>query len=787
MSIPGPTLYLGSVTSAPYTSASEVSSDGYVVALSLGLKAYVDLWPIIPLLNGSNVNCGLSSYKMFPSNNTYVLVLRKGLRWSNGYPLNSTTLYDQLLFDIIAYGLPVYYPKIINSTAVSVYYPPGVVGGLDEYSSPSFFFIVDLAGSGIYIYPPYWTQYMKYIQGNLTALASGNNAVRTQLFNMIMNVVPRIEVPPKYPFVSSGPYVLSAVTPSEFILTRNPYYWDEKSYPWNSIVWYQFTSPSAQQTFILSGKVDKFDGFLAPSIMAELPSYWKLGVIPVLTGNDLVFNFNSNWVSILQVREAIAYAVNRTKVVEASSMQPYYTTLQYPISWNPWDYSALGQSFLATLNRYPYNLTKASELMKSAGFVLKNGQWYASNGTPVTLTLLSSPTSGASLAELEDTVSQLDAFGLPTTILMTSNPSYAETGKGFNLYWGRWGWWGPAWDVFIQPAALDNGLGGSHYMNFLKPVYVPKVGNISFLQLFNKARAGSPNLTQETIWLQGLAYIENHYCTDIPLDGEENIYGINSRHLIAVTNNSIINLAENQFGGELELLEGQLGLIHLPITSISIFVAPTSNVGQQVNITAKAYTYNGWVAPATELEFIVNGVKVGTALTNYNGTASITYTPSSSGTYSVQVQPSYNTSVTGSASFNAVVQLVPSAISLTLSSASVTVGTPVTVSATVTASNGQSVANTPIGFFVNGASIGSAVTNSEGVASVSYTPTSSGTFTVRAQSTVETSVTGTATLTVTSPQSPSNTGTIAIAIAVAVVVIVVTTLLLLQRRGQRRT
>ena len=63
ISVPGPTLYVGGVTSTPYTSISEISSDGYAVSLNLGLKTYVDLWPVIPLLNGSNVNCGLSSYR----------------------------------------------------------------------------------------------------------------------------------------------------------------------------------------------------------------------------------------------------------------------------------------------------------------------------------------------------------------------------------------------------------------------------------------------------------------------------------------------------------------------------------------------------------------------------------------------------------------------------------------------------------------------------------------------------------------------------------------------------
>ncbi|MGC8674455.1 MAG: ABC transporter substrate-binding protein, partial [Thermoprotei archaeon] len=504
-------------------------------------------------------------------------------------------------------------------------------------------------------------------------------------------------------------------------------------------------------------------------------------------GNDLVFNCKSDWVSQLEVRQAIIHAINRTAVVAASGMQPYYTTLEYPISYNPWAYSDLGQNFLATLSKYPYNLTKAKELMEAAGYELKQGQWYAANGTPVSLTILasSSTTSGPSLSELEDVESQLKTFGFPTTLLITSNPSYAETGNGFNLYWGSWGWWGPAWEVFIFPAALDNGMAGSYYENFLQPVYVPGVGNVTFIQLFTRVRAGTSNLTQEEVWIKGLAYIENHYVTDIPIDGEAGIYGVNSKDVIWITNNSQINLIEG--GGQIILLEAQLGLLHLPIKSIIVLAPASANIGQPVNITATAYTVNSWVAPATELNFLVNGVKVGSATTNYNGTASITYTPTSAGTYSVQVQPAFNTSITGTASLTASTPLVPSSISVTLTPASVTAGTPVTLSATVTASSGQPMPNTPVNFLVNGASVGSAVTNSNGVATLTYTPTSAGTYSVQAQSAVKTSVTGTATLTASSPPSSSAALYEGIAAAVVIVIVVVAAVLLLARRKPEGT
>ncbi|MGC8632081.1 MAG: ABC transporter substrate-binding protein, partial [Thermoprotei archaeon] len=598
ISIPGPTLYLGSVTSTPYTGLSEISSDNIMENnLPYGSK-FSNLQLILPLLNGTNIYCGLSSFAVFPSNNTYILVLKAGLRFSNGYPINATALYDQYLISIIKNGEQVYYPSIINSTAVKVYYPEGVTPGNSISLSPSFFFILD---TSIYVYPPYWQTYVKWVAGNLTAIANGNNAIRAKLFNYMMNTIPQKIMPPQYPIISAGPYLLSAVTPTEFIYTRNPYYWDEEAYPWNSIVVYQFTSTTAEETYALTGKIDYFDGWFTPSVMKELPYYWITPVKPVLGGNDLVFNCKSDWVSQLEVRQAIIHAINRTAVVAASGMQPYYTTLEYPISYNPWAYSDLGQNFLATLSKYPYNLTKAKELMEAAGYELKQGQWYAANGTPVSLTILasSSTTSGPSLSELEDVESQLKTFGFPTTLLITSNPSYAETGNGFNLYWGSWGWWGPAWEVFIFPAALDNGMAGSYYENFLQPVYVPGVGNVTFIQLFTRVRAGTSNLTQEEVWIKGLAYIENHYVTDIPIDGEAGIYGVNSKDVIWVTNNSQINLIEG--GGQIILLEAQLGLLHLPIKSIIVLAPASANIGQPVNITATAYTVNSWVAPATEL------------------------------------------------------------------------------------------------------------------------------------------------------------------------------------------
>ncbi|MGC8631979.1 MAG: ABC transporter substrate-binding protein, partial [Thermoprotei archaeon] len=580
----GPTLYLYAVTSTPDTSIDQIGSFGFGENPAYGLNGLFEIEPFVTLLNGSFYPDEFISYKEILSNNTYILVMRPGMKWSNGYPLNATTFYDMFLA-LAAVGSPPYTVKIINSTALAIQAIPGIVGkpGID---SPSWVFGPLDGLLPTETYPPYWAPYMHLIIGNYTQLQHYNTTVIRWLTSYIFHGPPSEETPPKYPLVGSGPYVITSVTPSEIILTRNPYYWDEAAWPWNSVVIYQFTSTTTLETYLLSGKLDFFSGILPSSITSEMPSSIKMVTYPTDSGEDLMFNFNSNWVCQLPVREAIAYAINRTQVaLAADPTLTLYKPLKYPLSVPAWVYPTdFPASFLSTLNPYNTNLTKAAQLMESAGYVLKGGEWYAPNGTQVTLTLLTSPPGPFDQAMLEDVVSQLDAFGLKTSLLETTNPTYTETGKGFNLDWFGWGFWVTDWDMYPGVAEYANGIGGSHVMNWLQPVYVPGIGNISFYNLAAKARTGTPNETQELLWIHGLAYIQNHYVTDIPLVQPYNELFINVHDIVWPSPSNSLAYETNMLGSSVMLTYMvQEGLLHLPITSVSVSVPPTANIGQPVN------------------------------------------------------------------------------------------------------------------------------------------------------------------------------------------------------------
>ncbi|MGC8632107.1 MAG: ABC transporter substrate-binding protein, partial [Thermoprotei archaeon] len=356
-SIPGPTLYLYSVTSTPYTNLDEIPSDGYsgfIYSSQLGpVGALLDMQPWLGLLNGTVIPNEFVSYKEFLSNNTYIVILRPGLKWSNGYPLNSTTFYDMFLA-LVAIGSPPDIIKIINSTALLLQVPPPGISAGSGFASPSWVFGPEDGLVPTATYPPYWAPFMKPIEGNYSQFLKYNATVYSEFSDWIFDGAPSKLTPPQYPLVSNGPYEVESVTPSEIVLIRNPYYWDKSAWPWNSVVVYQFTSATTAESYLLSGKIDIWSGDIPTSISSELPSYIKMGLYPNGALEGLYFNFNSNWVSQLPVREAIAYAINRTQVAMAAdpSLTLYKPTtypINVPVSILPTFYN---QSYLDSLNAY---------------------------------------------------------------------------------------------------------------------------------------------------------------------------------------------------------------------------------------------------------------------------------------------------------------------------------------------------------------------------------------------------------------------------------------------------
>ncbi|MGC8615220.1 MAG: ABC transporter substrate-binding protein [Thermoprotei archaeon] len=158
---------------------------------------------------------------------------------------------------------------------------------------------------------------------------------------------------------------------------------------------------------------------------------------------------------------------------------------------------------------------------------------------------------------------------------------------------------------------------------------------------------------------------------------------------------------------------------------------------------------------------------------------------------SIYLRPQYASLASQTPSIVAPVSVVYPSLTLSVSPTSVTAGTPVTLTATATFPNGTAASGYSVGFFANGAGIGTATTSSSGVATLTYTPTTAGTYTLTADLTSHTSTTSSpTTLTVTAKVTPPPTSTnyalyYDIAGLVVVIIVVVAVVLALSKKGKK--
>jgi hypothetical protein len=161
-------------------------------------------------------------------------------------------------------------------------------------------------------------------------------------------------------------------------------------------------------------------------------------------------------------------------------------------------------------------------------------------------------------------------------------------------------------------------------------------------------------------------------------------------------------------------------------------VAGTAPAGGPATLTAKltSSTTNKGASGAT-ISFTLDGVSVGTAVTDSNGVATLTGVPTSdpSGTHTGVVQASFagNTNYTAAAS--ATGDLVVGTVATTLSNVAGTAqfGGKATLVATLAETgNSVGIAGQTVSFTLDGTSVGTAVTNSLGIATLSDVTTTHG-------------------------------------------------------------
>jgi peptide/nickel transport system substrate-binding protein len=173
--------------------------------------------------------------------------------------------------------------------------------------------------------------------------------------------------------IGTGPYMLQSWTVgSKLTLVRNPNYWGPKP-KLNRIIIVPIGDPAARLQALQSGEVQGYDN-VDPNNFGQITGNYKLYKRPPFSVGYIGINQSIPPMNKLAVRQALAYAINKGPVVKA-----FYGGV-----------GAVANQFLPPslfgnapkgVPTYPYNPTKARQLLQSAGLSLpvKVDFWFPTN------------------------------------------------------------------------------------------------------------------------------------------------------------------------------------------------------------------------------------------------------------------------------------------------------------------------------------------------------------------------------------------------------------------------
>lgn len=343
------------------------------------------------------------SWEISPDQRRIVFTLREGLKWSDGQPLTADDVvftYRDVIFND---KIPAESQEVLkigeNRTLPEV-------RKLDErrieftLAEPFAPFLAAASGppTDIVILPKH-----KLEQSIQTLDANGN-----PLFLSTWGT----DTDPSE-IVVNGPYQIDQYRPGErVIFRRNPYFWQKSAeglpLPYiDRIIWQIAESTDTQLLAFRSGDLDVIGDVrpLRPEYFELLKREEKRGKFTVYTGGAwsgttfIAFNLNqaknqkgqpvvnpikSRWFNSLAFRQAVAYAIDRPRLINniyrgISTVQDSPISMQSPYFLKP----------EAGLPTYSYDLEQAKQLLLSDGFKYDaNGTLLDADGNPIEFTLI---------------------------------------------------------------------------------------------------------------------------------------------------------------------------------------------------------------------------------------------------------------------------------------------------------------------------------------------------------------------------------------------------------------
>lgn len=222
-------------------------------------------------------------------------------------------------------------------------------------------------------------------------------------------------------FLGTGPYKLDRISSTQMILTRVEDYYDVEKVGFKHIKAINGVNDlNTIYAQLEAGSIDYQDGTPARDVLERIitrnenMAHYKIydpGSIGLLFNLD-----NEIWTP--GVREAFQYIFDREQIKNIANyyaITSYYPMMSMAPSETEQYMSEEGLAYLEENFTFSYNQQRATELLEQEGWVKNGDQWYR-DGQPVTLLLAYDGSNSYFRTSAEVAASQLNAFGIPTTL-----------------------------------------------------------------------------------------------------------------------------------------------------------------------------------------------------------------------------------------------------------------------------------------------------------------------------------------------------------------------------------
>jgi peptide/nickel transport system substrate-binding protein len=225
--------------------------------------------------------------------------------------------------------------------------------------------------------------------------------------------------------VATGAYEIKSCTPENITYVANKHYWQPGEPKIAEVLYPAFTSNTPANTELADGTAQWGNQFI-PSIQKfyvdKNPSanhYW----FPPTVNNDLFINLKDPLLDNVAVRQAMAYAIDRSKVSQIGEYgyePPANQTGIVTPTFSSWLDSSAAAKY-----SYGYDPAKAEKILTAAGFKKgSNGIFETKSGTPLSFTVINIGDYSDFVADMQIVQAEFKAVGIGLTVDNLSSTAF---------------------------------------------------------------------------------------------------------------------------------------------------------------------------------------------------------------------------------------------------------------------------------------------------------------------------------------------------------------------------